>query len=103
MGKDKENFGDLNKLALVADGLQDLFPNGKTLIIVEVNSFEFDEIKKLTNLNTVNGKIKIDISGVEILFLLEGTIKDIDPEPEKEPEKENLLKKLKKLFGKKSS
>lgn len=106
MAKDKENFGDLNKLALITDGLQNLFPNSKPLIIVELNRSEFDEIKKLTNLNTINGKIKIDISGIEVLFILEGTIKDEEPVElikEEEPVKETVFKKLKKLLTKKSS
>jgi hypothetical protein len=70
--------GIIEKLALVADGLQTLFPNGVMAIAMEL---EYDDYKKVQkNFRDVDRdfkQFKIDMSGVEFMFLLkDGSLSD---------------------------
>ena len=63
--------GIIERLALIADGLQTLFPEGTMAIAMEL---KFDDYKKVQkNFRDVDRnftQFKIDISGIEFMFLL---------------------------------
>ena len=70
--------GIIERLALIADGLQTLFPEGTMAIAMEL---KFDDYKKVQkNFRDVDRnftQFKIDISGIEFMFLLkDGSLSD---------------------------
>ena len=72
--------GIIEKLALVSDGLQTLFPDGVMAVAMEL---KFDDYKKVQkNFRDVDRdfkQFKIDMSGVEFMFLLnESSTDDVD-------------------------
>ena len=71
--------GIIEKLALVADGLQTLFPDGTMAIAMELKYDDYKKIQK--NFRDVDRdfkQFKIDMSGVEFMFLLkDGSLSDV--------------------------
>lgn len=72
MGKDEKSIdGTVEKLALIGDGLQTLFPNGNFMIALELSHYEFKKVQNnFRDVDRNYEKFKIDISGVEFMFLL---------------------------------
>lgn len=103
MSENQKSFdGIIEKLALITDSSQTLFPNGKIAIVFEL---EYNDFKKVQlNFRQVDQnytQFKIDLSGVEVIFILDGTFK-ID-EPPKEIKKLSLLKKFLSFISSKST
>jgi len=71
MAENQESFdGYLEKLALIADAVDVLY-KGKKSLVFELNTVEFNSMKKvLSNLEEDKDKFKIDISGVDFIYLL---------------------------------
>jgi hypothetical protein len=113
MAENKNSFEDsLTNLALIVDGVQKLFPRSKSVLIYELNQDDFNYVKSnFRNLKIDDTQIKIDISGTEIVFILENSYKEepiVVEEEEKEEEKEEEIKetffsKLKNLLTSKKS
>ena len=78
MAENKSIDGIIEKLALVADGLQTLFPDGTMAIAMELNYDDYKKVQK--NFRDVDrgfNQFKIDMSGVEFMFLLkDGSLSD---------------------------
>lgn len=56
---------------MIVDGAQQTH-RGRVTIIFEVDKTEFEEIKKVMQINPeVEDKFKIDISGTEIIYLIQ--------------------------------
>ena len=80
MGENQKSIdGIIEKLALVADGLQTLFPDGTMAIAMELNYDDYKKVQK--NFRDVDRdfkQFKIDMSGVEFMFLLkDGSLSDV--------------------------
>jgi hypothetical protein len=71
--------GIIEKLALVADGLQTLFPEGTMAVAMELIYDDYKKVQK--NFRDVDRdfkQFKIDMSGVEFMFLLkDGSLSDV--------------------------
>lgn len=98
--------GYLEKLALITDAIENLFPETQSALIFELEEKEYKKIQShFRKIDSQYKKFKIDISGVEVIFILKG----YEPEQPKEDEvkekkvKENFISKLKKLFPSKKS
>jgi hypothetical protein len=66
----KNNLGELEKLALIADSLQTMF-RGKTSVLLELNKEEYTKI--ITHFREVDRHHKqftIDMSGTDFMFVL---------------------------------
>lgn len=67
----KDDIGELEKLALIADSLQSMF-KGKTMVVVES---EKDEYKKMINhfreIDRHHKRFTIEISGTDFVFILD--------------------------------
>ena len=76
---DKSFDGIIEKLALVADGLQTLFPDGVMAVAMELKYDDYKKVQK--NFRDVDRdfkQFKIDMSGVEFMFLLkDGSLSDV--------------------------
>lgn len=72
MAKNKENtFGNLEKLALIAESVQDLF-KGKGTIIFELPGDEYTSvISHFREIDRHHKQFSIDISGTEFHFILD--------------------------------
>lgn len=71
--------GVIEKLALLADGLQTLFPDGVMAVAMELKYDDYKKVQK--NFRDVDQnfkQFKIDMSGVEFMFLLkDGSLSDV--------------------------
>lgn len=105
MAEDKNDFNTiLENLALIVDGAQKIFPAAKTVLIYEINQYNFNFVKSnFKNIKIDETQIKIDISGTEIIFILENSYKRKEEEAEPVEEKKSFGEKLKKLFSSKKS
>jgi len=64
------------KLAEITDSIEKLFPNGKGVLVYELNITDFQQIKTEFNIRNKSEKqFKIDISGTEIIFILDELLK----------------------------
>jgi hypothetical protein len=90
MAENKESIsGDLEKLALITDGIQNVVPDGVGVIVFELKPHDFYRVKNyFKQLGLNEGRFKIDISGVEVIFILEGSIEKEIKEEEKKPQVE---------------
>ena len=70
--------GIIEKLALVADGLQTLFPDGVMAVAMELKYDDYKKVQK--NFRDVDRnftQFKIEMAGVEFMFLLkDGSLSD---------------------------
>lgn len=103
MAEDQKSIdGIIEKLALITDATQTLFPNGKSAIVLEL---PYDDFKKVqSNFRQVDqgfNQFKIDLSGVEVIFILDGTFKIV--EPPKEIKKQTFIDKLLSFISGKST
>jgi hypothetical protein len=97
-----ENF--LTNLALITDGIQNLLPYSKSVIVYEINQKDFNFIRSnFKNIKYDETQIKIDISGTEVIFILENSYKVEEKAPEPVVEKTTWRKFLDRLTPKKSS
>jgi hypothetical protein len=65
-------YGLIERMALVSDAIDSLFVNGKKVIVIELNKFDFEQTKKqFKNVDPKLNQFKIDISGIEFIFILD--------------------------------
>ena len=77
----EENYksidGVIDKLALVSDALESLFPDGKSAVVFQLNTEDFKKVQNnFRDVDRNHKKFKIDISGVEFIFLEETSLTD---------------------------
>jgi hypothetical protein len=101
MEKNKESVvGILEQLAVITDATQVLFPQGKTIMVFELNREDFKRVQgNFRGIDQYHNKFSIDISGVELVFILEGEVNYDDPTEIKVEEPPSLKKKLRNLFS----
>lgn len=67
--KDDVN-GLLTQFAMVSTSLSEIFPNGKSVVVFSLNKEDFEFTKaQVNNFNRDNTQFKVDISGIEFIFL----------------------------------
>ena len=65
-------YGLIERMALVSDAIDSLFVNGKKVIVIELNKFDFEQTKRqFKNVDPKLNQFKIDISGIEFIFILD--------------------------------
>lgn len=99
----KSADGILEKLAMITDATQQIFPNGKSLIIFELEEKDYkrvqDHFRKIDNNHK---KFVVDISGVEVVFILENSMKYEEKVEEKQSFWGNIKNRLFRKGGKSS-
>lgn len=78
MGENQKSIdGIIEKLAMISDAVDELFPKGRKAVVLEL---KLDEFKKVQNnfkqVDHGYKQFKIDISGVEFIFLLDELLND---------------------------
>lgn len=77
----EENFksidGVIEKLALISDAVDSLFPEGKSAVVFQLNNEDFKKVQNnFREIDKNHKQFKIDISGVEFIFLEETSLID---------------------------
>ena len=78
MGEDKKSIdGIIERLAIISEATDELFPNGRKVVVFEL---KLDDYKRVQNnfreVDHGHKQFKIDISGVEFIFLLDELLTD---------------------------
>lgn len=69
--------GIIEKLALLTDAVDNLFPNGKKVIVFELKEEDFKKVQQnFRQIDKDHKQFKIDISGIEFIFLLDELLSD---------------------------
>lgn len=94
--------GILENLALITDGLQTLFEDGKMICVYELNEGDFKKVQNnFRKIDNQHKKFSIDISGVQHVFIHEEIANqkydDVVEEPKVEPKK-TIREKLLSFF-----
>ena len=99
MEQDQESStGYLEKIAMITDAMDKIFPTAQSAMIFELDESDFKSIKSyFRQINKENGRFKIDISGVEVIFMLKGY------EPPIEKKEVGKFKQIFKLLTSKNS
>ena len=64
--------GIIEKLAMIVDAADELFPNGKMLLAFELKQVEFKKVQEnFREIDKSYKKFKIEMSGNDIMFLLD--------------------------------
>ena len=65
-------YGLMERMALISDAIDNLFVNGKKVIVIELNKVDFEQTKRqIKNISPGLNQFKIDISGIEFIFILD--------------------------------
>lgn len=77
----EENYksidGVIDKLALISDAVESLFPEGKSAVVFQLNNEDFKKVlNNFREIDRNHSQFKIDISGVEFIFLEETSLID---------------------------
>jgi hypothetical protein len=69
--------GIIEKLALIADATDSLFPNGRKAVAFELKKPEYKKVQNnFRDIDRLHKQFKIDISGIEFIFLLDESSND---------------------------
>jgi hypothetical protein len=77
----EENYksidGIVEKLALIVEATDNLFPNGKMAVVFQLNDDDFKRVQdNFREIDRGHKEFKIDISGTEFIFLQETLLTD---------------------------
>ena len=105
MEENKESvIGVIEKLALVTDGLQNIFPDGKVICVYELNEEDYKSVQKhFRQIDHFHNKFSVDISGLEHVFINESVMSEVTEEKPQEKTDEPKKEKSTSLVGKMSS
>lgn len=79
-------YGLIERMALVSDAIDSLFVNGKKVIVIELNKFDFEQTKRqFKNVDPNLNQFKIDISGIEFIFILDELLNVSEDKNEETP------------------
>ena len=85
----KPTLGELEKLALLSDAINDLFPNYDRMMVFELDKPEYDKILgHFREIDRHHKQFLIDISGVEFYFMLKKEVEETPKETPEEPTEE---------------
>lgn len=98
MEENKESVGGvIEQLALLTDGMQNIFPEGKIICVYELNDEDFKKVQEnFRKIDHAHKRFSIDISGVEHAFIHQDFVRTEKKEPPKieTPKKQSWIKKV---------
>ena len=78
MAKNNEgNNGLIEKLAYISDDLSKIFPKSKSVVVFSLNNDDFGFCKNQISDFTDTNQFKIDISGIEFIFLKDELLNNV--------------------------
>ena len=79
MATNKEGVNGLIKnLAIVSDELSKIYQNGKSVVVFSLNENDFNFTKLQINNFSNDTQFKIDISGIEFIFLKDELLNNVE-------------------------
>lgn len=67
----KDDLGYLEKLAILSDSFLDLFPNGTSLVVFELDNEDYRKMQKhFRTIDHHHEQFTVEISGVDFHFML---------------------------------
>ncbi len=98
MEENKKSVVDpIEKMAMITDALQDLFPEGKIICVLELKKEDFKKIQgNFRTIDHTHNKFSINISGVDFVFIDESENANVEEPKIEEPKqtKNSFLKRL---------
>jgi hypothetical protein len=77
----KPDLGHLEKLAILSDSFQDLFPNGSSLVVFELFEDDYRKMQKhFRSVDHHHEQFTVEISGVDFHFMLKKELISTDEE-----------------------
>ena len=78
MAEDQKSIdGIIEKLALISDASSQLFPEGRIVMVFDLKEDDFKKVQNnFREVDRNHKQFKIDISGIEFIFLLDGLLSD---------------------------
>lgn len=78
MGEDKKSIdGIIERLAIISEATDELFPNGRKVVVFELKLEDYKRVQNnFREVDHGHKQFKIDISGVEFIFLLDELLTD---------------------------
>ena len=71
--------GIIEKLAMIVDAADELFPDGKMLLAFELKDVEFRKVQEnFREIDKSFKQFKIEMSGNDIMFLLDESLTDVE-------------------------
>ena len=68
----KNDLGDLEKLAILSDSFLDMFPDGNTVVVFELKGLDFEKMQShFREIDRHHKQFTVEISGVDFHFMLE--------------------------------
>ncbi len=65
----------VEKMALFTDAIDDMFPNGKKIVLIELSNHDFTATKlNFGNNDFDTNQFRVDISGLEFVFIRDGLL-----------------------------
>ena len=100
----ESSLGYLEQIATLTDSIEKIFPTAQSAIIFELDEQDYENIRSyFKQINKDMGRFKIDISGVEVIFMLKGFEPPVVEEEKKEEKKVGKLKKIFNILSDKKS
>lgn len=78
MDENKKSIdGIVEKLALISQAMDEIFPSGKKAVVFELGHKDFKRVQNnFREIDRMHKQFKIDISGIEFIFLLDELFSD---------------------------
>lgn len=78
MAKNNKGVNELvERLAVLSDSIDKFFPNGKKMIVFELNQNDYQNAKIQFGMMSNDVKrFNVDMSGIEIIFIEDGLLND---------------------------
>lgn len=71
--------GLIEKLAVLSDEVGKVFPKGKSVVVYSLTDEDFNFVKtQVGNYDSSTKQFKIDISGIEFIFLKDELLNDVE-------------------------
>jgi hypothetical protein len=69
--------GIIEKLAMISDGFETLFPNGNVAVALQLNLSDFKRVQKnFREIDHGHTQFMIELSNVQFMFLLDESLND---------------------------
>jgi hypothetical protein len=79
MAEDKKSFDNLiEKLAIISEGLVDIIPGARPVVVFSLTETIFFNVKKHFNNSNNMNQFKVDMSGVEFIFLKDELLSNVE-------------------------
>jgi hypothetical protein len=70
--------GLIKKFASLSEEISQIYPKGKSVVVFSLNNEDFDYTKTQIDIYDVSNQFKLDISGIEFIFLRDELLNNVE-------------------------